>query len=67
MNPEVEQYLTVQALADRLSLSPDTIRRLIKRGEFPGTFRAENTGPSRHLIPESDIARFILRQKLRTT
>jgi excisionase family DNA binding protein len=50
-----EQYLTVQQVADELSVTTVTVRRWITNGEL----EAAKAGPRRWAIRRSDLERFL--------
>jgi excisionase family DNA binding protein len=51
-----EQYLTVEQVADELSVTRVTVRRWINNGELP----AAKAGPRRWAIRRSDLNRFLV-------
>ncbi len=50
------RWLTVQQVAERLSLHPETIRRMLKRGDLPGRFLGRRPG---WRIAEDDLEAFM--------
>jgi excisionase family DNA binding protein len=50
-----DQYLTVNQVADELSVTMVTVRRWIANGELP----ASKAGPRRWVIRRSDLDRFL--------
>jgi len=61
---QVEEHLTYAEAAARLSVSPDTIRRLVRRGPRdrhgrPGIWPARRVSRQVVLIPASAINRYL--------
>jgi len=50
------QWLTVQDVADRIKLHPETVRRMLKRGDLPGRFLGRRPG---WRISEADLEVFM--------
>jgi len=49
------QALTIQEVATRLGVSHQTIRNMLRRGEFPASIREKVPGGFRYLIPTEDV------------
>lgn len=56
----IKEYLTVAECAERLSVSPRTIKRWINAGEITPTYRP---GGRLLRIPESALTRFVKRYR----
>lgn len=52
-----DRYVTVNALAERLSVHIETVRRWIRDGKFPNAIKLPDGREWR--IPESDVQAFI--------
>ena len=57
-----DEWLTVAEVAAALRLHPDTIRRLLRRGEMKGSFIGGRGG---YRIAASDVEAFMAAAKLR--
>lgn len=57
-----DEWLTVAEVAAALRLHPDTIRRLLRRGELKGSFIGGRGG---YRIAASDVEAFMAAAKLR--
>ena len=53
-----KKTLSTAQVAQRLSVDISTIRRWVKRGEFPNAFKLSPVPYSRTVIPESDVIAF---------
>jgi excisionase family DNA binding protein len=55
---EREQALTVPQAAERLGISPDTVRRWLREGKLQGVLMGGDTGGYR--IPQREVARILM-------
>lgn len=51
-----KEFYTVMEFAEKTSLHPNTIRRMIKEGRLQA-FRTSNTSKSSHRIPITEVSR----------
>lgn len=56
-----ERHHSTTRVAERLDVSPETIRLWVHRGYFPNAWRSPHGGPWR--IPESDVRTLVEKMK----
>jgi excisionase family DNA binding protein len=56
MNAVADRYLTVEEIADRLHVLPDTVRRWLRDGDLAGIRLGRRTG---WRVTETDLAAFL--------
>jgi predicted DNA-binding transcriptional regulator AlpA len=58
-----ELPLKVEQVAEMLSVTPRTVRNLIKRGRFPGAYKLDpESTKSTYQIPYNDVENYLLRR-----
>lgn len=60
--PALTTDLTTEDVAQRCGVTPQTVRRWLRQGRFPGAYRLHG-GRGAHRIPQEDLAEFCRQQR----